>query len=192
MPTNLDEADKRERRFRSKCPQKVAERIVRAKQEKLVVLKQGHVSSNYSCRFKISGSTGNVYKVKIGKVPTCTCPDFEKREDACKHTLFVLLKIIGVDVNDGLLYQKAFTINELKTLFDKMKANKRSAARYYLEEDKDQGAVDELVSEFATTNIEEGGYQYTNVRGVTGQREHRDRSTYRPFHWESPPYKRWH
>lgn len=182
MPTIVDEADKREKRFRSKCPQKVAERFVRAKKEKFVVLKQGHVSSNHSCRFKVSGSTGNVYKVKIGKVPTCTCPDFEKREDACKHTLFVLLKIIGLDANDG-------TVNELVLLFDEMEANKRSAARYYLEEDQDE--VDKLVSEFAATNIEEGGYQYTNVRGITGQRDHRDTSTYRPYHWESPPYKRW-
>ena len=51
-----------------------------------------------------------------------------------------------------------------------------------------------MISKFATTNIEDDGgrYEYTNVRRITGQSAVRDRSTYRPFHWESPPYKRWH
>lgn len=39
--------------------------------------------------FAVLGSTGNVYTVTITTQPSCSCPDFQKRGDPCKHLLFV-------------------------------------------------------------------------------------------------------
>jgi Ring finger domain/SWIM zinc finger len=58
--------------------------------------------------------------VKIDYGPTCTCPDFLRKQDLCKHIFFVLIKCIGVDVQSYLLYQKAFLSNEIRALFIKM------------------------------------------------------------------------
>lgn len=39
--------------------------------------------------FDVVGSTGNIYKVKIGKLPSCDCPDalFRCRGE-CKHIIY--------------------------------------------------------------------------------------------------------
>ncbi len=37
--------------------------------------------------FDIVGSTGNLYKTTIGKVPTCDCPDAAKGNQ-CKHICY--------------------------------------------------------------------------------------------------------
>ena len=38
----------------------------------------------------IAGTTGNIYNVHIGKLPTCTCPDNQKGNQ-CKHIVYVHL-----------------------------------------------------------------------------------------------------
>jgi hypothetical protein len=38
--------------------------------------------------FEVVGSTGNIYKTVIGKVPTCDCPDVRFRKTQCKHICF--------------------------------------------------------------------------------------------------------
>jgi hypothetical protein len=37
--------------------------------------------------FDIVGSTGNIYKTTVGKVPTCNCPDARKGNQ-CKHICY--------------------------------------------------------------------------------------------------------
>lgn len=37
--------------------------------------------------FKMAGTTGNLYKVVIGKVPSCDCPDGGKGNQ-CKHIFY--------------------------------------------------------------------------------------------------------
>jgi hypothetical protein len=44
-------------------------------------------------KFSILGSTGNVYEVRVEQVPSCSCPDFHKRRELCKHLIFVYLKV---------------------------------------------------------------------------------------------------
>ncbi|KAJ5787311.1 hypothetical protein N7457_002301 [Penicillium paradoxum] len=60
--------------------------------------------------FDVVGSTGNVYKVVIGKVPTCECPSYRYR-GPCKHIGFVLHEAMGAPAE--LVYQKAFLQSEL-------------------------------------------------------------------------------
>lgn len=38
--------------------------------------------------FEVVGSTGNIYRTIIGKVPTCDCPDVKFRKVQCKHMCF--------------------------------------------------------------------------------------------------------
>jgi hypothetical protein len=38
--------------------------------------------------FEVVGSTGNIYKTVIGKLPTCDCPDVRFRKTQCKHICF--------------------------------------------------------------------------------------------------------
>ena len=166
-------AEKRQYRWRSTRSSAVQERIRRAKREKMVLLKQKRVSK-YECKFVLSGSTGNLYDVTIGKVVSCTCPDYLKRQDPCKHTLHVLLKHVGLDIDDDLLHQKAFLKSELKEMFQGLESD-----------DDEQGDdIDDLIHQFGKIETEEGGYKYDNVRKYTGQSSVRDNSTYRPYHWE--------
>lgn len=39
--------------------------------------------------FDVVGSTGNIYNVKIGKLPSCDCPDGKYRgRGECKHIVY--------------------------------------------------------------------------------------------------------
>jgi hypothetical protein len=42
--------------------------------------------------FDIVGSTGNIYKTTVGKVPTCNCPDARKGNQ-CKHICYGKLSL---------------------------------------------------------------------------------------------------
>lgn len=37
---------------------------------------------------EMAGSTGNIYRIWINKVPSCTCPD-NKKGNQCKHIVYV-------------------------------------------------------------------------------------------------------
>ena len=92
--------------------QKVEERINRALTQRLYLVNQEEVISNddddglLARNYAVLGSTNNVYDIYIGKVPTCSCPDFEKGH-LCKHILFVMLKVLRVHRDSPLVYQKA-------------------------------------------------------------------------------------
>ena len=63
----------------------------------------------------VVGSTGNIYRVTIDKVPTCTCPDSRKGNE-CKHKVYALATVLKAPYD--LQYQRAFLISELKQIFD--------------------------------------------------------------------------
>ncbi|RJE23541.1 hypothetical protein PHISCL_04125 [Aspergillus sclerotialis] len=64
--------------------------------------------------FDIVGSTGNIYKTTIGKVPTCDCPD-AKKGNQCKHICYALSKVLKAP--DYLQYQLAFLSSELHEIY---------------------------------------------------------------------------
>lgn len=72
------------------------------------------------CAFTVAGSTGNIYHVTLDAIPSCTCPDFLRKRDLCKHVFFVLLKCIGIEQDSPLLYQKAFLASERRQLLRRM------------------------------------------------------------------------
>ena len=43
----------------------------------------------------MAGTTGNIYSITIGLVPSCTCPDHQKGNQ-CKHIIYVGLVLLEV------------------------------------------------------------------------------------------------
>lgn len=62
----------------------------------------------------IVGSTGNIYKVTIGRLPECTCPDHRKGNE-CKHKVYAMHTVLKAP--EHLEYQLAFLKPELDEIF---------------------------------------------------------------------------
>ena len=107
--------EKRALRYRSSCPVKLYERMERAETQRLYLVEKTEHGPE-ECHFAVLGSTGNVYDVVLGEIVTCTCPDFVKKQDLCKHILFVTLKVIGLNKTNPLSYQRAYVPSELRHL----------------------------------------------------------------------------
>ncbi|KAE8310876.1 hypothetical protein BDV41DRAFT_566176 [Aspergillus transmontanensis] len=84
-----DIPERRARVFRRKAPQTFLQRLNRATTQRMFVL--GHTVTGADdvpeMSFDIAGTTGNIYKIVIGKEPTCTCPDARKGNQ-CKHICY--------------------------------------------------------------------------------------------------------
>ena len=108
--------EKRLRNFRNTCSRQTQARIDRAKTQRLYLVQRGEVTEELECDFIVLGSTGNVYTVHIGRLPTCTCPDHQ-RGHLCKHILFIFLKVIGLEADSKIIYQAALVESELRNVF---------------------------------------------------------------------------
>jgi hypothetical protein len=65
-------------------------------------------------RMEIVGSTGNVYEVTVGRLPTCTCPDAAKGHE-CKHKVYAMHTVLKAP--EHLQYQLALLTSELEEIF---------------------------------------------------------------------------
>ncbi|CAL1373433.1 unnamed protein product [Linum trigynum] len=74
-----------------------ADRIYRALRHHLRLLHRSNSD------FHVLGATGNVYTVSITAVPSCTCPD---RISPCKHIFFVLIRVLGLSLDDPSLRRR--------------------------------------------------------------------------------------
>ena len=124
--TKKPEQEKRLKMFRKHAPQTYLEKLARATSQRygLVYKNKGVyslltrifrmfvVSSlvNWTdeypiMEFGMAGTTGNLYTVIIGKVPSCSCPDNQKGNQ-CKHICygtFNLLPIISINIIISIL-----------------------------------------------------------------------------------------
>ena len=126
-PPKKKEEEKRAKLYRTRCPIALQERLERAATQRLYLIQQSEIPPicnnqeekrvSEVVNFTVLGSTGNVYTVVLGLVPSCTCPDYSRRQDMCKHIMFVLLKVIGLEVSNPLAYQKAYVSSELNELY---------------------------------------------------------------------------
>lgn len=78
--------------------QPVADRIIRALRHRIRLLHRPNAGT-----FHVLGATCNVYTVTLMATPTCTCPD---RKKPCKHILFVLIRVLGIPLDDKCLRQR--------------------------------------------------------------------------------------
>jgi len=56
-------------------------------------------------KIDMAGTTGNIYSVTIGQIPSCTCPDSQKGSQ-CKHIVYVMHNVLKAP--EHLQYQLAF------------------------------------------------------------------------------------
>lgn len=65
-------------------------------------------------KIDMAGTTGNIYSVTIGQIPSCTCPDSQKGSQ-CKHIVYVMHNVLKAP--EHLQYQLAFLSSELQEIF---------------------------------------------------------------------------
>ncbi len=75
------------------------------------------------------GATGNIYTTTIDHIPTCTCPDFQRRGGPCKHLLFVTLRVLNLNHTDMCVIQQALLTEELKHVLGNMETRVLQAPR---------------------------------------------------------------
>ncbi|KAJ7108948.1 hypothetical protein C8R43DRAFT_1043599 [Mycena crocata] len=108
--------EKREAKFKSKCPGNIMERVERVMTQRFFMIDRKRFEGELKEEFQVLGSTGNVYTVTIQHKPSCNCPDAAKGNH-CKHILFIYLKVLQVTRTSGYWYQKALLTSELETIF---------------------------------------------------------------------------
>ncbi|KAI8956484.1 hypothetical protein F5Y11DRAFT_361687 [Daldinia sp. FL1419] len=110
--------EKRLRRFRAKPPQDFSIIYDRATSQRFYVLGRTRVGSA-DCPeelVEITGSTGNIYIVRIAQQPTCTCPHSQNGHQ-CKHVIYVLSRVLRARFD--LVYQLALLSTELQEIFER-------------------------------------------------------------------------
>ncbi|GAA6003778.1 uncharacterized protein JCM10292_003372 [Rhodotorula paludigena] len=107
--------EKRLKQVKKSCPQATRERADRVYSQRFFCVDRTRTGEIME-EFKVLGSTGNVYTIKVDKIPTCDCPDGLKG-NKCKHQLFVMLKVLGVPQSSNLWYQSALLSTELQAIF---------------------------------------------------------------------------
>lgn len=86
----------------------------------------GKKYNNNKYIFEICGSTKNIYKVNIynlSKTIYCNCPDgksFAKKNGIiCKHSCFIILKVLKLSNTDDFFKSLLFTFNQINEIKDK-------------------------------------------------------------------------
>ncbi|KYQ93828.1 hypothetical protein DLAC_05226 [Tieghemostelium lacteum] len=131
--------------IKTKSPSKMfikkATKVQIQKQEKAMsesyeILKRGEVEEDKegtcSQNFLVKGLTGT-YTVTVGEEFKCTCKDYYKREQYCKHMAYVMLKELNWPIDHYIAWQKVFTPIELYYLLkatDKTPLKLRESSRW--------------------------------------------------------------
>ena len=178
--------EKRPFRYRTVCPAKLQDRLLRANTQRMYLIQQTMRSvqndtdtipngtendtsdqqQKKEMDFTVLGSTGNVYTVTLRRVPCCTCPDFLRTKDLCKHIIFILLKVIGLAPDNPLAFQKGYTSGEIIELLTLLHQRRVGGGRYL--------ANEQVLSNYSRVMAGEGGAisshkilpEDTNVKAV--------------------------
>lgn len=71
-------------------------RISKAYLERLYLIHRFRNVGLLKEEFDVCGSKGNIYKATLANTVRCTCIDFSIRRRACKHLLFVFLRVLRI------------------------------------------------------------------------------------------------
>jgi len=97
-----------------------SDRIGRALSQRLFLVKRDEIIRDeigaIRAGFTVLGSTGNVYRVTIGRLVQCTCPDHQKG-NICKHIIFVMVRVLKQSRMSSLIIQAALLSTELESIF---------------------------------------------------------------------------
>jgi len=123
-------AEKRRARWLRSCSSATFDRIDRALEQRMYLVEQKNIkpctAGGPARQYVVLGSTGNVYSVVVSDVVSCDCPDAAKG-NACKHQLFVFLRVLRVPPSSNLIYQRALLSAERTELFARAKRAERGA-----------------------------------------------------------------
>jgi len=100
--------------------EEVKKRLNKALNEKIILLDEKRIHGpELAAQYTVVGYSGKSYIVYIKKNSSCTCPDNlgGKSLNHCKHILFVLTKVLNVNINDNCLYQKELCQEKLIEIF---------------------------------------------------------------------------
>lgn len=121
------DGEKRLRVFRKRAPQAYGEIRHRALTQRMIIIDRERTSppadidptspDNHPTEtVSLAGTTGNIYRITISRVPSCDCPHARKGNQ-CKHVIYVLHRVLRV--REDLEYQLAFLSSELREIFSK-------------------------------------------------------------------------
>lgn len=96
----------------------IQDRIDRALEQRLYLLKAQRHHDGSGAAFAVLGSTGNVYSVDFDLRPSCDCPDFLKGRGLCKHILFIWLRVLRCSSDDFRIWQQALVPSELESALE--------------------------------------------------------------------------
>ncbi|KAF4820389.1 hypothetical protein CGCTS75_v011357 [Colletotrichum tropicale] len=115
-PKKDPSAEKRLRRFRPRPPSNFSDVYNRALTQRFYVLERRRCGTDEvpEEEVELTGSTGNIYTVKIAQRPTCTCPHF-LAGNQCKHWLYIMSRVLRAKFEHT--YQLALLTTELKEIF---------------------------------------------------------------------------
>ena len=101
-PTKGKTEEKRLKRFRDHAPGSFLEKLHRATTQRMFVIdrSRGGTEDVPEEIIEMAGTTGNIYSVNIGLLPSCTCPDNQKGNQ-CKHIIFVRSNNLGASPGGG-------------------------------------------------------------------------------------------
>lgn len=107
--------EKRLRRHRARAPGSYLQVKNRTLTQRLTVLSRDRCGTDELPEEKvvIAGSTGNVYTVSVGLMPSCDCPHAQKGNQ-CKHIVYIMLRVLKA--REDVAYQLALTGTELREL----------------------------------------------------------------------------
>ncbi|RHZ59149.1 hypothetical protein Glove_365g209 [Diversispora epigaea] len=114
---NKNEPEKRAARIIKTCNKENKKRIERALTEFLHLVGFKEINPTHQ-EYSVLGPTGHVYTAVISSTVSCSCPDFSLGFH-CKHLFFVFLKVLKINSNCYLTYQKALITPELRFIFKK-------------------------------------------------------------------------
>lgn len=100
------------KRYRANPPQTFMQKLERAQNQRMIVIGRSRHGQGADLHedIDIVGTTGNIYTVSVGLVPSCTCPDHQKGNE-CKHKVYALHTVLRAPFE--LQYQRAFLSSEL-------------------------------------------------------------------------------
>lgn len=121
--TNIYKDGERSGRYRPLRSKGFLDRLKRAKEQKESI-KVKIVDSTLSSLGRTytvvsgSGTYSSVYRIILGKSPSCNCADFNKNDgkELCKHIIWIYLYICKIPENSSLLQQIHLTQNEVSTV----------------------------------------------------------------------------
>lgn len=107
--------EKRLKQFRKHAPQSFLLKLERSTSQRMVVICRTRSGSDEDLHedIDIVGTTGNIYTVTIGRLPTCTCPDSQKGNE-CKHKVYALATVLRASYE--YQYQRALLSSEVQEI----------------------------------------------------------------------------